>query len=162
MIRWSIIVLLVLLINTESPSKVRFVEFRLSKILKRLSKIPPLPLKIIGFLLRLEKTVFRRFWYRCGLINAYPMQSHNRWYIYTSFMPYASFITTRREHYCFIYGDVQASISCTRHIVIEFKAHNPKELQWRTVQFCIITWLMWTGCFYVHVITFKEIKMDRG
>ena len=77
-------------------------------------------------------------------------------------MPYVSFITTRREHYCFIYGDVQASSSCTRHIVIEFKAHNPKELQWRTVQFCFITWLMWTGCFYVHVVTFKEIKMDRG
>ena len=77
-------------------------------------------------------------------------------------MPYVFFITTRREHYCFIYGDVQASINCTRHIVIEFKAHNPKELQWRTVQFCIITWLMWTGCFYVHVITFKEKKIDRA
>ena len=142
MIRWCIILLLVLLINTESPSKVRFVELGSQNSQNVVKDSCLMPLKIIGFLLRLEKTVFRRFRYRCGLINAYPMQSHNRWYIYASFMPYASFITTRREHYYFIYGDVQASISCTRHIVIEFKAHNPKELQWRTVQFCIITWLM--------------------
>ena len=90
----------------------------------------------------------------------YPMQSHNSWYIYTGFIPNVSSIDASREHYFFIYGDFQASNSFTRHMVIEFKAHVPCECQRRTVQFCIISSFSWTGCCYVHEITFKEIKID--
>ena len=90
----------------------------------------------------------------------YPMQSHNSWYIYTGFIPNVSSIDASREHYFFIYGDFQASNSFTRHMVIEFKAHVPRECQWRTVQFCIISSFSWTGCFYVHEVTFKEMKIN--
>ena len=90
----------------------------------------------------------------------YPMQSQNSWCIYTDFIPLVFSLAASREHYFFIYRDFQASNSFTIHMVIEFKAHVPCECQRRTVQFCIIFSFSWTGCFYVHEITFKEMKID--